>query len=86
MSKATTQLAVKGFVTAAGLYKNRFCIFSLHNFTFPPAPKIKLGNIEKASEFPPPHCYFTAGTAGGGFAPMLSEDQLPAVRCAARQT
>lgn len=29
MTKVTTQLAGKDFATAAGLYNNRFCIFSL---------------------------------------------------------
>lgn len=49
MTKATTQLTGKDFATTAGLYNNRVCIFFLHNLTFPPAPKIKLGNAEKAS-------------------------------------
>jgi len=49
MTKVTTQLAGKDFATAAGLHNNRFCIFFLHNLTFPPAPKIKLGSTEKAS-------------------------------------
>lgn len=49
ITEVRTQLAGKDFATAAGLCSNSFWFFPPHNSTFPPAPKIKLGNTEKAS-------------------------------------